>query len=279
MNSQNKEIIYTAFFMIIMPIIISTILSDKITATDWIYRHSVWINQYLRGDFSPIFVYPPLFHWMMLPFVAFNFPIKYFQIIFIILSTFGIFYYTYKKESEEILKNAAILLMTGIPYILFSGALMPQALDYFFFPLILLAYFKNNHKIVVISLFLMIFFHITAFIFAGILFLHSLLTKRYKFTKSIFALLLILAPFAFYYNYSAYAIDFQNKYDYKAQIQWESQFISPIWKFFMLSGILTWIYLPFAIYKLYKKKFKINDTQLLYLLWISAFTLLMFFQF
>jgi hypothetical protein len=271
-NKDTKDTLRYAFLMIILPIIISTFLSNQITASDWLYRHSVWISQYLKGDFSPILQYPPLFHWMMLPFVAINFPVKYFQIIFIILSTLGILYFVYKKESEETLKNTAILLMTSIPYILFSGALMPQGLDYLFFPLAVIFYYQNRVKSSVAMIMLDFLMHPIGMLFAGILFLHSLLTKRYKFAKIFLIIILIFLPIFYYYSFvSSQLVGLS--WNYQAQNEWESQFINPLWKFFALTGLLTWTYLPVALWKLKKKKFKLTETQLLYAIWIITFFL------
>ena len=265
--------LFSAVILILTPIIFSTISTNQISSTDWIYRHNEWINRYLRGDFTPVYEYPPLFHFFMLPFVYFDFPIIYFQIVFAILSTFGILYYVKKIENEKAMILMAMLMATSVAYIEFSSALMPQALDYFLFPLILIAYFKNKIKLTLSGISIIFFMHIVGIIFLGILLVHSLLTKRYKFAYASLILMLILLPITYYYLMTA------PEWDFQAQAQWESFYINPIYKFFILSGFLTWILLPFASYKLIKQKVKFDEKLLLYVIWILGFLPLAIFNF
>jgi len=277
MNNRDKYMLFSAVILILTPIIFSTITTNKITATDWVYRHSEWINRYLRGDFTPVYEYPPLFHFLMLPFVYFDFPIIYFQIVFAILSTFGILYYVKKMENEKAMILMAMLMATSVAYIEFSSALMPQALDYFLFPLVLIAYFKGKNLTVLTGITVIFFMHLIGIIFLGILLIHSLLTKRYKFASYSIILLLMLLPIFYHYTFSP--IYYQFIWDFQAQAQWESFYISPIYRFFVLSGFLTWILLPFAGYKLARQKFKFDEKLLLYVIWILGFLPLAIFNF
>jgi hypothetical protein len=269
MNSQTKENIIFAYVIILSYIIFTTFING-ITATDWIYRHSEWISRYLKGDFSPIQEYPPLFHFIMLPFVALQFPVKYFQILFIFLSTSSLFYFAYKKEDEKVLRDFSILVVGALPFIMFSGALMPQAFDYILFPLICLAYFKNKYATAIIGLLTIFFMHEVGIIFMGILFLHSLLTRRKKFALYLLITIILILPIFYYYEFESLQ-NLKYEWDIKAQNEWESQFINPIWKFFALSGLFTWIYLPKALLNLKKIKFKLSEIHILYLIWIIGF--------
>jgi hypothetical protein len=268
MNFDEKFVLAFAIILFITPAVTST-LSGTITATDWLYRHSEWIGQYLKGDFMPIFEYPPLFHWMMLLPVYFNVEI-YFQVVFGLLAFFGILYAALKLEGEKAMLITAVLLAVSIAFVEFSSALMPQALDYFLFSLILLAYFKNRYVITTALSVIMFFTHNTGLIFIGILLVHSLLTKRYKFAKIFLAMLLLISPLFYYYQFVAVQ-NLKEVWNYEAQAQWEAAYMNPWWRFFALSGLLTWVMLPLALWKLYKKKFKLSDTQLLYIVWIAAF--------
>ena len=266
-----------AVLFILIPVFLSS-LTGKITATDWTYRHSVWIGKYLQGDFSPVLDYPPLFHWIMIILtIGLEIPAIWFQVIFALLSTAGILYYTYKSENEETLLYVSILLASSIAYVSFAGSLMPQALDYLLFPLICLAYFKKKYVLVIVGLLTIFFMHLTGMIFLWILLIHSLYTKRYKFATIFIIIIFLLSPIFYYYGFIAmHHIDVI--WDIRSQIEWEKQYIEPIYKFFGLSGFMTWILLPYASYKLFKKRFKLTETQLLYIFWIGGFLSFIIFQ-
>lgn len=277
MNIQHKYMVFCAVLFVLLPVILST-LTGKITATDWIYRHNDWIERYLKGDFTPIFEYPPLFHWLMILLtIGLIIPPIYFQIVFALLSTIGILIYTYKTESEETLILVSILLASSIAFVSFAGSLMPQAMDYFLFPLILLFYSKNRVKLTILGVLILFFMHITGLLFLMILFAHSILTKHHKFTKIFLVMILLLSPIFYYYN-SLGPLSWIVKWDWKVQMEWEKQYMNPFYMLFLNSGFLTWILLPYASYKLYKKRFKLTETQLLYVLWIGAFLSFIIFQ-
>jgi len=272
-----------AIIFLLFPIINSTLTTDKITATDWVYRHSVWIDQYLTGDFSAIQSYPPLFHWLMLPFVAINFPIKYFQIIFAVLSISSILYFVYKKENEKAVIYSAVLLAGSIAFVEFSGSLMPQALDYILFPLAILLYYRKHTKSMIAVLLIMMLMHGTGFLFVFVLLAHALLTKYKKMIKTLIILLLLLLPIFYYYQFYAVQTFEQNTimseiHNIDAQNEWDAQYYNPLWKFFGMSGFLTWILLFPAIYKVIKKRFKLTDTQILYIIWVAVFLPFPFFS-
>lgn len=279
MNLQNKYIMLCAVALILFPVIQSS-LTGNISATDWTYRHSVWIGQYLKGDFSPIFSYPPLFHLMMMPFVFFGFPMHLFQIVFIILATFGILYMTSRLENEKALLLMSMLLATSIAFVEFASALMPQALDYLFFGFAIIFYYQNRVKLMSMMLCLAFGMHMMGIFFVLILFIHSLLAKRYRATAYLVVLgAVFFVIFGFYTNffgnyYDEYG-DMEFGWNAQAQAEWENQYLDPIWKLFAFSGYLAWVLLPYAIYKLYKRKFKISEKQILYIVWILVFFILM----
>lgn len=255
--------------MTVIPVVLST-MTGEITATDWTYRHSVWISQYLHGDFSPILKYPPLFHFLMMPFMVIGLPMQIFQIVFIILATVGILYMANRLENENTVIYLSILLATSIAFVEFASALMPQALDYLFFSLAVLFYYQNRVKLMVIPLAIITLMHVMGGFFVLILFAHSFITKKFDMTAILFMLGLIMIPLIFFYSFGN-PVPTPYEWDVEAQMLWESQYTSNPIIFFGMSGFMAWVMLPYAIYKLYGKKFKLTDSQLLYVIWILAF--------
>lgn len=271
MNLKNKYMVFCAIIFTLSPVILSTFTSDEITATDWTYRHSVWIEQYLHKDFTPILQYYPMFHFIMLPFVFIGFPMRFFQIIFAVLSLFGVLYMTKRLEGDKSLFFVAIMSACSIAFVEFSSALMPQALDYFLFPMAVVFYSSKRVKtamILCLSIFLM---HGTGFIFFGIFLVHSLLTRRFKRALGILLVIIALSPVFYYYNFGAPTENFINIWDAEAQAEWERQYIEPFYNFFFFSGFMTWILLLPASKKLIDRKFKLTDNQLLYIVWTAMF--------
>lgn len=91
-------------------------------------------------------------------------------------------------------------------------------------------------------------------------------------------MLLIMTPIFYYYQFGAVRDYFVNIWDVEAQEIWERQYLDPWWKFFALSGFMTWILLIPAGKKLIENKFKLTDMQILYVLWILAFLPLLIFR-
>ena len=280
MNLQNKYMVACALALILLPIILSTLNSDEITSTDWVYRHVVWIHDYLRGNFDSMLQSPPLFHFIMLPFVAADFPMKYFQIIFAVLTIAGITFYLREKESEKAMLYSLILLATSITFIEYSGSLMPQGLDYFLFSLMLVAYYRGRDSYAIVIGAIVSLMHSTGELFIFILMAHAYITERKSFKKYLYAFLMLLPIFLFYvmlvpywlYQYFPPVITYV--WDAAAQAEWEAQFLQPT-NFFIYSGFLVWILAPFALRKFYRKKLILTDTQLLYVIWIGTFFTLM----
>ena len=266
--------IFCAVVLIVFPIAMSS-MTGEITATDWVYRHAPWIDRYLHGDFTPLVEYLPGFHFLMMPFVLLlGDNIGYMQIVFSVLSTFGILYMVFKTDNENAVLYSAMLLASSIAFVMFAGSLMPQALDYFLFPLAIVFYSKKRVKSCVAVLLLDFAMHGTGFIFLGILTLHSFIVKKYKFCATLVCVLFLLSPIFSYYMFGI-SPDQSFFYDYEAQKIWESQYLWPPWNFFIYSGIMTWILLPYA---LWKSRNKFTEMQLLYVLWIAAFLPFLVFE-
>lgn len=270
MNVKEKYMIFCACAIAILPVILSTISGDHVTATDWTYRHVDWIHQYLNGSLAPIYQYLPGFHLLMMPFVAMDFPVKYFQILFIILSLFGVLFYAWKIEGERVLLITSMLLASSVAFVEFASALMPQSLDFLFFAFMMYFYFKKRPKMAMLLGVLDFSMHPTGEIMIFALLAHSLIVKNGMW-KPILITFLILAPLSYFYFFISPTLFPTNwfTYDYAAQDAWESQYMG--WKFFALSGFLMWALLPFALNRLYKDKFHLTEQQKLYIIIILSF--------
>lgn len=276
MNLQRKYMLFCAILLMILPIFLSTVSSDKIMNTDWTYRHSEWIKYYLRGDLRPALEYPPLFEMMMTPFVAVNFPVKYFQVLFIILTAASMLYYLRKHESENATLMAFFMLATSITFVEYAGSLMPQGLDFVIFPFMLIFYYRGQWKTVLGLALTLSLMHSIGIIFTGTIALHALLTKNKDWKKYVLFTALVILPIFLFYFYSSSGLQnqlLQYRWDYNAQAEWDSQFLEPT-MFFIYSGFLIWILMPYALYRLWKNKFKLTQTQLMYVLLTMAFVIL-----
>lgn len=277
MKLLNKYMLFCALLMTIFPVVLST-LTGEITATDWVYRHELWIRQYINGDFSIALKYPPLFHFMMLPFVFIGFPMELFQVIFIVMATLSLLYMTGKLESEDTLLYASFFLASSIAFVEFASALMPQALDYVLFAFAVLFYYRDKPVYSAILCAMIFLMHVMGAFFVLILFLHSFFTKRFDKAVVFFVLGLMLIPFLLLWNvYSPIETDYT--WDVQAQRNWEMQYTTPFYNFFFFSGFLTWAVFPYAMYRLKINKFKLTDSQLLYVIWIACFFLLALLEF
>lgn len=269
--------VFCAMILMISPIVMSTLSSDKIMSTDWTYRHTAWIQYYLRGDFRPALEYPPLFELMLTPFVAINFPMKYFQILFIILTTAGMFYYLKNFEDENMMLLSFFMLATSITFVEYSGSLMPQSLDYFLFPFMMAFYYKGKPKTVMFLSLVMTLMHVIGLIFMGAIALHSIVTKNRDWKKYFLFTALVIFPIFLFYFFSSMGLwqqlVLEYRWDYDAQAKWDAQFLEPV-MFVTYSGFLIWIMLPYAIYLLYRKRFKLTEHQLMYVLLALSFVVL-----
>jgi hypothetical protein len=152
-----------------------------------------------------------------------------------------------------------------------SSALMPQALDLLFFLPAIYFFMKGKYNHSAVILFLGLLMHTTFLIYLAVLALFSLLTKRYKFVIYAVIMVLLVSPLYYHYFFAPTMQGVTVQWDSKAQCEWDSQFYMPLWKFFEMSGVMSWLILPFVVWELWKQKFKITEMQLLYILWMIAF--------
>lgn len=272
MNFENRLNAWFLSLIIVLPVAYTTLTTWQITASDWLYRHSVWTASYLRGV-DAIYEYPPLFHWLMLPFVAMNFPVVLFQILFSVLNVLVIYWFLKKFENDDALIYAMLFCASSLIYMQFSSALMPQALDLLLF--LPIVYFYTNRKpykslLIFIPLFLL---HMTSLIFAFLMFAWSLYKRDFRYAALLVVVVLAFSPLYYFYVVPPTYIDRISvavPWDMEAQIKWESWFYDPWWHFFATSGILAWLYLPKALY-IIKRNIKLSEMQKFYLLWILCF--------
>lgn len=257
-------------FFIIAPVVFSTVTTQQISATDWIYRHTVWIDRYIHGDLTPIWEYPPLFHLSMLPFVRDGFNMVLFQIIFSILNLVVIFWFVSKMHGREAMLLAGMMMATNYAYMQISSALMPQALDLLFFLPAIYFLINRKYNYSTVILFSGLLMHTTFLIYTVILALFSLLTKRYKFLPYAIIIILLVLPLYYHYFIIPTTQGVTVQWDSTAQCDWDMQFYTPLWKFFAMSGLISWFLLPFVINELCKQKFKLTEMQILYIIWMIA---------
>lgn len=272
MKSVHKYMAACAVLIMILPIFLSTMNSDEITNTDWVYRHTAWIDYYLHGDFRPALEYPPLFHLMMAPFVYFNFPMKWFQFVFIIFTACGLLYYLSREDNVKFTLLSLMLLATSITFIEYSGALMPQGLDWGLFFFMLVFYYRGKVKTVLALGLIMTLMHTIGILFMLTLCVHAYLTKKDSWKKYLLFTLLVILPIFLYYFFTGTMnqLLLQYRWDFDAQATWDAQFLEPI-NFVIYSGFLTLILFPYALYILAKKRFKLTESQLMFVLLTGSF--------
>ena len=268
MNLERKYILVATFILILAPITVQTFTVGRITATDWVYRHSVWIGQYLAGDFSMLVNYPPLFHLVMSPFVAASAPVIYLQIVFTALNAVAILWFM-RRDGENAVLIAAMLLATSLAFLQMYGSLMPQSLDLLILLPTLVLYLRGRYFPAALGIVGLLFVHLAgAFYFTAFL-VHALLTKRYQFVKWLVVIALAISPL--YFNY-IFGFSLSG-WDVATQSDWESQFLG--WRFFFTTSLFAWLLLPWTLKRL-RKANKLTETQLFYIIWAAVFVPLAF---
>lgn len=260
---------------------------NGVSHEDW-NRHSVWIKNIINGNFSTIYDYPPYFHLTMIPFVLLlGENIRFMQIIFAVLTTAMILYFAYEMENKYVMIFLSILLGTNIVFITFNSQLVPQTLDYYIFPLVVMSFFKKKNFIASAGLISLIYNHLVGIFFLGIIFIYSIF-KRKDFLKYFIFIVICCLPIFFIY-YLPNLIDIIRFFDGKVdnnmfivggnattnftetgqmfENSWSKQFVSPIENFFIFNGFIAWSLLPFSLYILYRKKFKLSEMQIFYIVW------------
>lgn len=264
------------FFLLLEIIIISTLITflfNKPYGFDWNNRHEIWIRSYLAGDFFPLKIYMPFFHFLMLPAVYFfSASIKYFQIIFSGLAFTSIFYMVQQLENFNIAVMTGIFLVSSGAFIQFSLMLSPSALEYIIFPLLIVSLFKDKFKTA--STFMIILFlnHFLGIVYFSIIAVYSYFYKR-KFLKYLLPILIIGIPITLLYSIPVLTSLLSNPYIDINSL--DIKLIYPIQNFMLYSGVLNWLTLPFLFYSMYKFR-RYDRKQLLYTIWIIAFLPLFF---
>lgn len=282
------HVYYISVFILLAMAVFSTLkpspYANGAAAEDW-NRHSVWVQRLIKGDFTTIYEYPPFFHLFMIPFVLLlNDSIKYFQIIFAILVIASMSYYLYKKEGKNAMILAFFLFSTSIVFQIYFFTLTPQVLDYILFPLIIMAYFNKKYFITSLGLVALMYNHLAGIAFFLVFLVYSLFYDKRYLKYLLLVVILSLPIFYIYYswNFISFCSEITGKYFWETgqlwQTGWDLQFTGVWYKFLFYTGLAIWVLLPISLYFLIKNKFKLNDLQKFYLVWILCFLPLLFFN-
>lgn len=282
-------IIGICFLFFVTPALESTLTRGKPTAEDW-NRHGVWIQQYIDGDFSPFWKYPPFWHFSLIPFVLLlGSQIQLSQVLFAGLGFLSIVWLSRKWEGENASILTALMVCSSIVLIQFAPALMPQSFDYIFMPLMAYFFFKKKYWLTTGILVYLGGTHLFGVFPLFIMGIYSLVRRR-EFLKYVVLATLLCLPFFL----TSYASGFVGMTGEIAQIgdqtwrpfehsyqawsnNWDRQFTYPIYNFIAWSSIVTWLLLPFTIYSMYRVK-KYDAYQLFYVCWFIGLVPLMFFN-
>lgn len=245
---------------------------------DWNVKHKVWIDQYLHGNFTQIAEYPPLFHFLMLPFVYFfSNSIKYLQPIFSILVTSSILYLTYRMFDFPTMVITGFIFSFSATFIEYSLIFMPQTIDLILFPIAFLMLSKKRYlSTAVISLFLF-YNHIFGIVFFSILLVYSYFYRK-EYLKYSIAVFILGFP-SNYLGFLVRLIPFIIS-KLTAAAAYMPYALYPISHLF-LNSTLLWILLPLTIYGMYKlNRIRFHDRNYIFLMiWILAFEPLILIDF
>jgi hypothetical protein len=243
---------------------------------DWNVKHKVWIDQYLHGNFTQLSEYPPLFHFLMLPFVYFfSNSIKYLQPVFSILVTSSLLYLTYKLFDFPAMVITGFIFSFSATFIEYSLIFMPQTIDLILFPIAFLLLSKKKYlSTAALSLFLF-YNHTFGIIFFSILLIYSYFYRKEYLRYSIVVFILGF-PSLFYLDFLVGLIPF-TIYKLTDGIAYMPQALYPI-SHLLLNSVFLWILLPLTIYGCYKLKFH-NKNYIFLLIWILSFEPLILLDF
>lgn len=274
------------FFSIFLAVILGistflTVLYGIPYGWDWTKYHAIAVQKYMSWDFSHLSIYPPLFHFLMIPAVYFfGSSIQYFQIIFSMITYSAVLYFFYRMEGLKAAALAGLGLLLSISFFQYSFSLTPEFLDLTLFPFTILFYLKNRY-VTASSLLLVLFYsHYPAALFFIILFSYSLIYKR-DFLKYLLVVGVLSIPTIIYMipkiSWMLYflALPYQGM---TILTETGYHFIFPLNNLMIYSGVFIWLMLPFTIYGMWRLK-KFDMKQLLYVLWILAFIPLFFTDF
>lgn len=286
----NDLLIILAFLLIIIPSIRSTIAYEEQTAEDW-NRHILWIERYIKGDFSPFYEYPPFFHLFMIPFVLTIPIIKYFQPILAFLTTLSISYVAYKLEGKFAMILVLYMLVSSFAYLQTSSALIPQALDYIIFSLIIYFLFEDKPIHVSIGLIFLLYNHLIGLFYYLTVIIYSICFKRNLLKYLAIVFIVSLPIFIIYYipaleklNIIKYPVQIEGNWsnDFRETKQiwlepWAEFFSYPLHNYLFYSSFITWLLLPITIWQMKRQK-RFDKKQFFYAVWTFTFIPLIIFQ-
>lgn len=277
-----RFLFFSIFLMVILGIsTFLTVLYGIPYGWDWTKYHAVAVQKYMSWDFSQLSIYPPLFHFLMIPAVYFfSSSIQYFQILFSLITYSAVLYFFYRMEGLKATALAGTGLLLSISFFQWSFSLTPEFLDLTLFPFIILFYLKDKY-LAASSLLLVLFYsHYAASFFFLILLSYSLIYKR-DFLKYLLVVGILSIPTIIYMIPKVSWMLYLLVLPYQGMIietETSYHFIFPLSNLIIYSGVLIWLMLPFTIYGMWKLK-RFDRKQLLYALWILAFIPLFFTDF
>lgn len=290
-----KFLIALLFVLIIIPIVYQTV-NNPITAEDWIHRHTVWIQQYIDGDFSPFFEYPPLFHVLMLPVVLlFSSFAKYMQIVFGVISTLSIFYVSKKLGTETQIVLIGLVLATSTIYFQYAPALTPTVLDFIILSFLFLSLSSKKYSLMTLCLVGLMYSHWTGIFYLlgclayGVLYdRESLKWFAIAFIISIPILLVNLGNISVVLNVlggqelsrlpaNFSDRDMQHLHSFAETGQfftnnWDKQFISNPFNLVLFSFPILFLMIPIAIFTSIRFKMKLIREEKIYFLFYILLT-------
>ena len=276
----------------ITPSLEYTLENETPSGEDW-NRHSVWIEQYISGDISPMFEYPPIFHLFMTPFYyILRFPnIRYLQPVFSLLAILSTIYLSYKTMDLNGVLMTSLLISTSVAFNQFSGALLPTTFDYIFFPIVIILFLEKRYKLSAFVLWGLIGTHLFGIFLFVIMFIYSYLIDK-KFIKYLIIVILCCVVFLPSYVPTLYSTltspgrwendemvivtNFTERFQLWTT-PWDDFLTYPIEHFLLFSGFLIWFLLPLTLYSMYKYP-KYNKIQLLFVIWFIVLLPLIFFN-
>jgi hypothetical protein len=263
-------------YLLSIILIISTIITTQLKMPygyDWNYRHVKWVQSYLKLDFSPLKIYMPFFHFLMLPAVYFfSSSVKYIQIIFSGTVFISIFYMVKEIENFNVAVLTGTFLVSSPAFIQFSLMLSPSAIDFIVFPLLIVCLFKNKFKTSSALMIVLFLNHFLGIIYFSIILIYSYFYKR-NFLKYLLSTLIIGIPITLFYSVPVLTALLNNPVIDINSL--DINFIYPIQNIILYLGTLNCLALPFLFYAMYKFR-RYHRKQLLYAVWIIAFLPLFF---
>ena len=277
--------------MVVIPSLTQTLKSSVPAGEDW-NRHSIWIERYISGDFTPIDEYPPMFELFMIPFyIITGYPnIRFFQPLFAFLSIFAIISLAKKTMNMDGVLFSSLIVSTSYDFVVYAGSLLPQTLDYIFLPVSIILFFEKKYtKTAFIIWFLLGTHNFGVFIYI-MFFIYSYLVDKeflkYLVIVAIFGLV-FLPSFLQMTNVISTGGRWENeemvfKVSFFDRFQlwttpWDDFLMYPMEHFITFSGFLLWFLLPLTLWSMKKNPYY-DKYQLFYVIWFFVIIPLVFFN-